>query len=390
MSQRVGIEVSLAAAEAAALANVDVVAAYPITPQTHIVEHLAEIVADGSLEAEYLAVESEHSAISACMGAAAAGGRTFTATASQGLALMHEILFAASSMRMPMVMAVANRALSAPINIWVDHSDIMPQRDTGWGQVFAQNGQEVFDLILQAFKVAEDHRVQLPVMVNMDGFILSHMIEAIEMLDQDEVNGFLPATDPLRMLDPTVPRSIGAFGAQNVYMEVKKAQDVALHQSALVWNEVWREFNEKFGRQYRAVDALATEDADIVFVTMGAISETARSAVVEMREKGEKVGLVNIRLWRPFPAVELQKATGGAQKLVVIDRMLSPGSQGGPLGLELRSAYCYESGQPEIYDFVVGLGGRRISRQTFRKIAQSVNTSNFIPEKYYLFDVKES
>jgi len=192
MSQRMGIEVSIAAAEAAALANVDVVAAYPITPQTHIVEHLAELVADGSLNAEYIAVESEHSAISACLGASAAGGRTFTASASQGLALMHEILFAASSMRMPIIMAVANRAISAPINIWADHSDIMPQRDTGWGQVFAQNGQEVFDLILQAFKVAEDHRVQLPIMVNMDGFILSHMIEAIEMLDTNEVKSFLP------------------------------------------------------------------------------------------------------------------------------------------------------------------------------------------------------
>ena len=390
MSQRVGIEVSLAAAEAAALANVDVVAAYPITPQTHIVEHLADIVANGSLEAEYVAVESEHSAISACMGAAAAGARTFTATASQGLALMHEILFAASSMRTPIVMVVANRAISAPINIWADHSDIMPQRDTGWGQVFAQNGQEVFDLVLQAFKVSEDHRVQLPVMVNMDGFILSHMIEAIEMLDQDEVNGFLPAMDPVRMLDPAAPRSIGAFGAQNVYMEVKKAQDVALHHSGLVWNEVWREFSEKFGHQYRAVEALATEDADIIFVTMGSISETARSAVAEMRAKGEKVGLVNIRLWRPFPAAELQEAIGGTSKIVVIDRMLSPGSQGGPLGLELRSAYSFESGQPEIYDFVVGLGGRQISRQTFSKIARSINNNNCIPKKYYLFDVKES
>ena len=390
MSQRVGIEVSIAAAEAAALANVDVVAAYPITPQTHIVEHLADIVAEGALEAEYVPVESEHSAISACLGAAAAGGRTFTATASQGLALMHEILFAASSMRMPMVMAVANRAISAPINIWADHSDIMPQRDTGWGQVFAQNGQEVFDLILQAFKVSEDPRVQLPVMVNMDGFILSHMIEAVEILDQDEVNGFLPAMDPVRLLDPATPRSMGAFGAQNVYMEVKKAQDVALHHSGNVWDETWSDFNEKFGRQYRPVDAFAIQDADIVFVTMGSISETARSAVVEMREEGVKVGLVNIRLWRPFPTAELRESLGAVRKIAVIDRMLSPGSQSGPLGLELRSAFSFESGQPEIYDFVVGLGGRRISRQTFRKITQSVTDSTCIPEKYYLFDVKES
>lgn len=388
MSQRVGIEVSIAAAEAAALANVDVVAAYPITPQTHIVEHLADIVAGGSLEAEYVPVESEHSAISACIGASAAGGRAFTATASQGLALMHEILFAASSMRTPIVMVVANRALSAPINIWADHSDIMPQRDTGWGQVFARNGQEVFDLVLQAFKVAEDHRVLLPVMVNMDGFILSHMIEAIEMLDNNEVNSFLPDMNPVRTLDPAAPRSMGAFGAQNVYTEVKKAQDVALNQSAQVWNEVWNEFGDKFGRGYKAVDAVATEGADMVFVTMGSISETARSAVVEMREEGENVGLVNIRLWRPFPAAELQEAIGSTSKIVVMDRMLSPGSQGGPLGLELRSAYSFENGHPEIWDFVVGLGGRQISRQTFKRIAGDVKTYKYLPENYTIYDAR--
>jgi pyruvate ferredoxin oxidoreductase alpha subunit len=388
MSRRVGIEVSIAAAEAAALANVDVIAAYPITPQTHIVEHLADLTADGSLDAEYIAVESEHSAISACMGAVAAGGRTFTATASQGLALMHEILFTASSMRAPMVMAVANRAISAPINIWADHSDIMPQRDTGWGQVFAQNGQEVFDLTLQAFKVSENHGVQLPIMVNMDGFIVSHMIEAIEMLDQDEVNSFLPAMKPLRMLDTKAPRSMGAFGAQNVYSEVKKAQDVALHHSAEIWKEVWQEYGDKFGYHYSAVDSLFTEDADIVFVTMGAISETARSAVLGMREEGEKVGLVNIRLWRPFPEAELKQAIGGARTIAVIDRMLSPGSQAGPVGLEIRSAFSAETTRPEIHDFVMGLGGRQISRKTFRQLVADIKAHVYLPEKYHHYDAR--
>ncbi|RLC22568.1 MAG: pyruvate ferredoxin oxidoreductase [Deltaproteobacteria bacterium] len=388
MSQRMGIEVSIAAAEAAALANVDVVAAYPITPQTHIVEHLAELVADGSLNAEYIAVESEHSAISACLGASAAGGRTFTASASQGLALMHEILFAASSMRMPIIMAVANRAISAPINIWADHSDIMPQRDTGWGQVFAQNGQEVFDLILQAFKVAEDHRVQLPIMVNMDGFILSHMIEAIEMLDTNEVKSFLPEMNPLRMLDPELPRSIGAFGAQNVYTEVKMAQDMALDQSALVWEDVWNEFSEKFGRRYKSLDTCQTEDADTIFITMGSLSETARSAIIEMRETEEKVGFINLRLWRPFPGKILKKAIGNAKKVIVIDRMLSPGSQGGPLGLELRATYCNEIKHPKIWNFIVGLGGRLISRQTLKKIHEDVRGNKHLPEKYYLYDAR--
>jgi len=388
MSRRVGIEVSIAAAEAVALANVDVVAAYPITPQTHIVEHLADLTSEGSLDAEYIAVESEHSAISACMGSVAAGGRTFTASASQGLALMHEILFAASSMRTPMVMAVANRAISAPINIWADHSDIMPQRDTGWGQVFAQNGQEVFDLTLQAFKVSENHGVQLPIMVNMDGFIVSHMIEAIELLDQDEVNNFLPAMNPLRMLDTNAPRSIGAFGAQNVYTEVKKCQDVALHHSAEIWKEVWAEYGDKFGHHYSAVDSFFTEDADIVFVTMGAISETCRSAVTSMREEGEKVGLVNIRLWRPFPEEELKTAIGGAKTIVVIDRMLSPGSQAGPVGLEIRSAYSTENIRPEIHDFVMGLGGRQISKRTFKQVVTGIKNNVYLPEKYHLYDAR--
>jgi len=238
MSQRVGMEVSLAAAEAAGLANVDVVAAYPITPQTHIVEHLAELVATGALDAEYIAVESEHSAISACVGASAAGARTFTASASQGLALMHEILFLASSMRLPIVMAVANRAISAPINIWADHSDIMPQRDTGWVQLFAENGQEVFDLIIQAFRLAEDHRVLLPVMINMDGFTLSHVIEPISLIDQGELDGFLPAMKPARILDPASPRTMGPFGAQDVYTEIKQQQEAALLKAESVLEEI--------------------------------------------------------------------------------------------------------------------------------------------------------
>jgi pyruvate ferredoxin oxidoreductase alpha subunit len=228
MGKRVGIEVSLAAAEAVKLSDVDVVAAYPITPQTHIVERIAELVADGQLDAEYVAVESEHSAISACIGASAAGARTFTSTASQGLALMHEVLFIASGMRLPIVMVIANRAISPPINIWADHSDIMPERDTGWVQLFAENGQDVFDLIVQAFRLAEDQRVQLPVMVNMDGFSLSHVIEPVALLERHEIDSFLPKYRPTRMLDPDRPRTMGAFGFQNVYTEVKKQQESAL------------------------------------------------------------------------------------------------------------------------------------------------------------------
>lgn len=388
MSHREGIEVSIAVAEAVALANADVVAAYPITPQTHIVEHLAELTAKGAFDAEYIPVESEHSAISACMGAAAAGARTYTASASQGLALMHEILFAASSMRAPIVMSVANRAISAPINIWADHSDIMPQRDTGWGQVFAQNGQEAFDLTIQAFKVAEDMKVLLPMMVNMDGFIVSHMIEAIDLLDREEVDSFLPLMQPSRMLDPKKPRSMGAFGAQNIYTEVKMAQDAALHKSAQVWEEVWEEYGKKFGRRYSAVDSYMTGDAEIAFVTMGSVSETALTAVKTMRDAGEKVGLVNIRLWRPFPEEAIKAAIGATKCVVVIDRMLSPGSQAGPLGLELRSAYSMADERPEIHDFIMGLGGRQISRKTFKQLVADMKVSRFKPAKYHLYDAR--
>ena len=344
--KRVGIEVSQAAAQAAALCNVDVVPAYPITPQTHVVEDIAQLIADGKLDAEYVAVESEHSAISAAIGAAAAGARTVTSTASQGLALMHEILFIASGLRLPIVMIVANRALSVPINIWADHSDVMPERDTGWVQLFAENGQEVFDLIIHAFRLAEDPRVQLPVMVNMDGFSLSHVIEPVELLEQAEVDGFLPPYRPARTLDPRAPRTIGAFGAQNVYTEVKMQQEQALLAAASVAEEIWAAFGRRFGRRYRAVELHAVEGAEVVIVTMGSIGETAVTAVEEMRAEGLKVGVARLRLWRPFPREELLAALGGARVVTVVDRMLSPGAGGGPLGAELRAAFHGRPGSP--------------------------------------------
>ncbi len=390
MSQRVGMEVSLAAAEAAGLANVDVVAAYPITPQTHIVERLAELVAVGKLDAEYVAVESEHSAISACMGASAAGARTFTATASQGLALMHEILFAASSMRLPIVMAVANRAISAPINIWADHSDIMPQRDTGWVQLFAENGQEVFDLIIQAFRLAEDHRVLLPVMVNMDGFTLSHVIEPISLINQGELDGFLPAMKPARMLDPAHPRTMGPFGAQDVYTEIKQQQEAALLKAESVLEEIWDSFCDHFGRTYHPVETYQTEDAKVILVTMGAVGETARTAVAEMREQGIRVGLVRVRLWRPFPARHLVEALKEARVIAVLDRTLPPGARGGPLAGEIRSAFYPRVDPPVVLNFVAGLGGREINRATFKEMVNRSSKTDFQPENYELLDVRMS
>lgn len=389
MSKRVGMEVSLAAAEAVAQANVDVVAAYPITPQTHVVEHLAELVAEGHLKAQYVAVESEHSAISACMGASAAGGRTFTSTASQGLALMHEILFIASSLRLPIVMLVANRAISAPINIWADHSDIMPERDTGWVQIFAENGQEVYDLTLMSFKLAEDPRVLLPTIVSMDGFTLSHVIEPVVMQDQADVERFLPAcTIPVR-LDPADPRTIGPFGDGSVYTEVKLAQELALNDSATVFAEVAGQFADAFGNHYKAIETYRCEDAETILVSMGSVGETARTAVDEMRAKGQKVGQLSIRLWRPFPLAAFQAAVAGAKRLAILDRHLIPGSQGGPIGLEARAAF-YQAGGPAISDFVAGLGGRGISRATFKEMVARSESGQATANPYTFMDARLS
>ncbi len=388
MSRRVGIEVSHAAAEAVALADVEVIAAYPITPQTHIVEDLAEMINSGSLDAEYIPVESEHSAISACLGSSAAGARTFTAAASQGLALMHEILFAASSLRLPMVMAVANRALSAPINIWADHSDIMPQRDTGWVQLFAENGQDVFDLMLHAFRLSEDSRVLLPVMVNMDGFTLSHVMEPVSIMSKEEVDTILPPVSFKERLDVRNPRSIGPFGAQNVYTEIKQQQEAALVGAEAVLNEIWTDFDERFGRRYNPLEAYRTDDAEVILVTMGAIGETARTAVDEMRESGIPVGLVRIRLWRPLPCEQLVSALEKAETIAVIDRMMSPGAPGGPVGLELRSVFYDREKRPKIIDFVAGLGGREINRRTFKEAVKQAQALKKQKRNYSLIDVR--
>lgn len=366
MARRVGLEVSLACAEAAKLANVDVVAAYPITPQTHIVEHLAELVADGHLDAEFVPVESEHSAISACVGSSAAGARTFTSSSSQGLALMHEILFIASAMRLPIVMAVANRALSGPLNIWNDHSDIMAERDIGWVQTFAENGQEVLDLMLHAFKVAEDKRVCLPVIVNMDGFLLTHVIEPLLMPEQAEVDAYLPPYQPQQRLDIAQPISMGMVGMPEVYTEARKATVEALLGSYDVVKEHWAGFAKQFGRQYKPIESYRSEDAEVLFVTMGSLGETCMTAIDEMREAGVKVGSVRIRLWRPFPVDDFLAAIQGAKGLIVMDRALSPGVPAGPVATELRGLLYAKGYQLPVQNFVAGLGGRDVTRADFR------------------------
>ncbi len=389
MSKRVGMEVSLAVAEAIKLANVDCIAAYPITPQTHIVEHLSELVADGHLDAEFVPVESEHSAMSVCIGAQAAGARTFTSTSAQGLALMHELLFIASAMRLPIVMATVNRALSAPLNIWNDHSDIMASRDCGWIQIFVDNGQQAFDQIICAYRIGEDRRVLLPVTVNIDGFSLSHVVEPVEFLVQEEVDKFLPPYQPLYRMHPDQPVTMGAFAMPELYMETKKAHDIALRNSLPIIKEVWTEWKELTGREYSPLEEYRLTDAEVGILAAGAICEVAMEAVDRMRAQGKKVGLLKLRLWRPFPFTELRQMTLGLKKLIVIDRALSTGGPGGPVFSEIRSALYEQENRPQVFGFIAGLGGRDVPPEQIMAAVDQAIIGPDKKEEYYLIGVRE-
>ena len=368
MSRRVGLEASHAAAEAAKMANVDVIAAYPITPQTHIPERLAEMVADGELNAAYIPVESEHSAMSTCLGAAAVGARTFTATAGPGLEYMHNVLYVASAMRLPVVMTVANRALSAPLSIWGDHSDAMSVRDTGWIQVFCQNSQEAFDMTLWAFRVGEDSAILLPVMVHFDGFHLTHVTEPVILPEQEEVDRFLPNFHYPFALDPDKPMTHGAFAPPDIYSEAKVAQEMAIRKSKAVVMQAFKEFGDIFGRYYHPVEPYKTQGAKTLLLTMGSFSETAKTVIDTKKDRGESVGLINLRLWRPFPFDELRQAVKGAETLIIFDRCISFGGPGGPVSSEIRSALYSERERPKVASLVGGLGGRDMSAKDFEYV----------------------
>ncbi|MFC1965083.1 transketolase C-terminal domain-containing protein [Chloroflexota bacterium] len=366
--KRVGLEVSVAIGDTVKLTDADVIAAYPITPQTHIVEHLAELVANGELDAAFIPVESEHSAMSACLGSAAVGARTFTATAGQGLELMHEVLYVASSMRLPIVMTVANRALSAPLSVWGDHSDAMAVRDTGWIQIFVENGQEAVDNVICAFRIAEDKRVLLPVMVHLDGFHLTHVIEPMFLLEQSEVDRFLPPNQYPLPLHPDRPVAMGDFAPPIIYSEAKWAQEMNLRASKEVILECWSEFGKDFQRHYSPVERYHSEGAKVLLMTMGSFSETAMVAVDRMRGEGKDVGLIRLRLWRPFPFDELRQAVRDAEILIVLDRALSFGGPAGPVSSEVKAALYNEDKKPRVVSFVGGLGGRDITVPGFEDI----------------------
>ncbi|MDI6832071.1 MAG: transketolase C-terminal domain-containing protein [Actinomycetota bacterium] len=366
--ERRGIEVSLAIAEAVGQADCDLIAAYPITPQTHIVEHLSEMVADGHLDAEFVPVESEHSAMSVCCGAAAVGARTFTSTSAQGLALMAEIFFIASAMRLPVVMALANRSLSAPLSIWNDHTDTMMVRDGGWIHVFVENGQEAYDHVFWAFRVAEDPAVRLPVAINIDGFIMTHMIEPIEFEDDELVRRYIPEFRMEKALHPDSPVSMGCFAMPEIYTEAQMAREKALVGSYATCIKAWEEWEGLTGRRYHPVETYRADDAEYCIVTMGSLGETAMAAVDELREQGEKAGVIKLRLWRPFPFDELYRVTEGKKALIVLDRAISFGGPGGPVALELRSAMYRRPQAPAIVDYVAGLASRDVTVEDFKAI----------------------
>jgi pyruvate ferredoxin oxidoreductase alpha subunit len=391
-TKKKGIEVSIGAADAVAMADVDVIAAYPITPQTHIVEHLSEVVAKGDLDAEFIPVESEHSAMSVCCGASAVGARTFTCTSSQGLALMNEIVFIAASMRFPIVMLLANRSLSGPLSIWNDHSDVMSIRDCGWIQIFTENGQEVFDHVFFAFRVAEAPQVSLPVIVNMDGFILTHMIEAIEYWEPEMVKQYLPEFQPVNRLHPDKPVTMGAFGMPTIFTEAKKAQNEALLASKEEILKAWKEMGDITGRYYNPVESYRADDAETVFLTMGSLSGTVSIAVDKLRTQGKKVGQIKLRLWRPFPFEELRQAVKNVKQIIVLDRAVSFGGPGGPVAGEIRAALYGEENMPLVTNFVAGLAGRDVKIEDYIAMYEKtmkLANSKVQQDDYIIYGVRE-
>lgn len=359
------LEGSHAVSEAVRLARAQVISAYPITPQTHIVEQLSEYCANGTLDARFLRVESEHSALAALIGAASSGVRTFTATSSQGLALMHELLHWASGARLPIVMAQVNRAMAPGWNIWADQTDSLAQRDTGWVQLYCENGQEVLDTTIQAFRLAE--WVNLPVMVNLDAFFLSHTYEPVDVPDQKFVDRFLPPYKPRFQLDLANPCAFNQLAPPNIYMEMRHNIQMAMDEALTFLEQVEEEFESILGRRHGAVEAIQCDDAEVILITSGTVTSTSRQVVAELREKGEQVGLLKIKLFRPFPVNMLREPTASASKVAVIDRNFSFGASG-IFAQEVKAALCNLEARPLVYGYVAGLGGRDITPEVIEDI----------------------
>ncbi len=367
------LEGSQAVSEAVRLARVQVVSAYPITPQTHIVEAIADYCATGKLSARFMCVESEHSAMASVIGAASGGARTFTATSGQGLAYMHELLHWASGARLPIVMAEVNRALAPGWNIWVDQTDSLSQRDTGWIQLYCEDGQEVFDTTLMAFRLAE--QINLPVMVILDAFLLSHTYEPVDIPDPEQVDSFLPPLTPKIRLDTDNPYALGQMVAPNAYMEMRHDIQQAMQRVRLQWVKIESEFKNGFGRQYGEIEAVHCNDADVVLVVSGTVCSTCRQVLRDLRRQGEKVGMLKIKMLRPFPTENICTILDKIPKVAVIDRNCSFGV-GGIFAQEIRSALCNLRPGPQVFSYIAGLGGRDITPESVVEIYQKTKESN--------------
>lgn len=366
------LEGSHAVSEAVRLAKVQVMSAYPITPQTHIVEALSEYCAEGDMDTRFICVESEHSAMAAVIGAASGGVRTFTATSSQGLALMHELLHWASAARLPIVMAEVNRALAPGWNIWMDQTDSLAQRDTGWIQLYCEDGQDVFDSTLQAFRLAES--INLPVMVILDAFFLSHTFEPVDVPDQEIVDRFLPAFSPRIRLDTSDPCAFGQMAPPTVYMEMRRDIQTAMEQVPERFEHIVAEFDAIFNRRYGPVEPVECDDAEIIMVVTGTAASTCRQVISDLRAQGEKVGMLKLKMFRPFPVDLMRRILGPVRKIAVVDRNFSFGASG-IFAQEIRAALCNSSGHPPVLGYIAGLGGRDVTPETLTEIYQNAKKS---------------
>jgi len=372
------LEGSQSVAEAVRMAKVQVVSAYPITPQTHIVEIISDYCATGKMDARFLRVESEHSCLAALIGAQSMGVRTFTATSSQGLALMHELLHWASGARLPIVMAEVNRALAPGWNIWTDQSDSLAQRDTGWLQFYCEDGQEVFDTTLQSFRLAE--WVNLPVMVVLDAFFLSHTYEPVDIPDQEAVDRFLPPYRPEFNLDTRNPFALSPLVTPANYMEMRYDIAGAMDQALERFDDVEEAFAAIFDRRYGPIEAIECDDAEIILVTSGTITSTARLLLTELRAKGEPIGILKVKMFRPFPVEAIRRVLKRARKVAVIDRNFSFGASG-IFAQEIRAALCNLPGHPLVFGYIAGLGGRDVTTSVLMDIYNRTKISNTPPSE---------
>jgi len=370
---RVALTGNDAAATAIKQINPDVVAAYPITPQTELMHKFADFVADGEVDTEFVLVESEHSAMSAVIGSAASGARSMTATSANGLALMWEMLYIAASIRLPIVMPVINRALSAPINIHADHSDSMGARDSGWIQLYSENPQEAYDNVIQAIKIAENKDVLQPVMVCFDGFITSHTTQLLEIFSRDGVQDFIGTYEPaFSLLDLEHPQTIGPLALPNYYFEHKRQQVDAMENAKSVILNVAKEFAEMSGREYGYFDAYRLDDAEVAIVILSSTAGTAKEVADELRDEGIRAGVLKLRCFRPFPHEELVETLKNIPAIAVMDRSHSYGAFGGPVFTETRSAFYQNGKSPRIVNYIYGLGGRDVSMKSIRSVYEDL------------------